>query len=85
MRLNGLGKGLVSWVDGWRCLRISDPETPLAKVLHVVEHLRCHKEGLFRVSQTGLAATEKMDALPLPTPAPPPKQKDLLSEFKKGF
>jgi len=38
MRPNGLGKGLVSWVDGWRCLRVSDPETPLAQVLHVVEH-----------------------------------------------
>jgi len=39
MRLNGLGKGLVSWVDGWQCLRISDPEMPLATVLHMVEHL----------------------------------------------
>jgi len=39
----------------------------------------------FRTSQTGLATTEKMDALSLPTPAPHPKQKDLLSEFKKGI
>ncbi len=38
----------------------------------------------FRTSQAGLAATEKMDILSSPAPAPPPlKQKDLLAEFKK--
>ena len=40
----------------------------------------------FRISEAGLAATEKMDALTSPTPTPPPpKQKDLLAEFKKGI
>ena len=40
----------------------------------------------FRTSQAGLAATAKMDTLSSPTPAPPPpKQKDLLAEFKKGI
>jgi len=45
MRLNGLGKGLVSLVDGWQCLCISDPEMPLAKVLHMVAHLLSHEES----------------------------------------
>jgi len=45
MRPNGLSKGLVSLVDGWRCLRVSDPETPLAKVLHVVAHLLSHEDS----------------------------------------
>jgi len=32
-----------------------------------------------------LAATEKMDALSFPTPPPLPKQKEILSKFKKGI
>ncbi len=45
MRPHGLSKGLVSLVDGWRCLRVSDPETPLAMVLPMVVHLLSHEDS----------------------------------------
>jgi len=39
----------------------------------------------FRCSEAFMAATEKNDAFSSPIPAPVPKQKELLADFKKGI